>query len=79
MLSKVVPTGSGAKIKSANMKDKFLALSLTDTSAKTVENGITHQTAGQWYDWGFPVVPSDRLTSQVLVGWGSVYCQMTLL
>jgi len=66
-LTQYIPTGSGAKLKSAGSKPSFIALSLTDTSSQT---GNGHLTGGQWYDWGFPVMPSDKLTDQVLVGWG---------
>jgi hypothetical protein len=29
-----------------------------------------HWTTGKWFDWGFPVVPMNLLTPQVLIGWG---------
>jgi hypothetical protein len=53
----VIPTGSGAWF---TCKDgQYIALSLTDN---------LH--AGKSYDWGFPLMPRDELTSQVLIGWG---------
>ena len=64
LLSDVIPTDSGAIFKST---EKFIALSFTDTEF-TAANG--QQTGGQWYDWGFPLVPRNQLTPQVLVGWG---------
>ena len=54
----VVPTGSGAFL---DCNTNFIALSVTDTIRRT---------GGQWFDWGFPLVPRDQLTSQVLIGWG---------
>jgi uncharacterized repeat protein (TIGR01451 family) len=58
VFTRFIETGSGAKFTQENGK-KFLALSLTDT------NG-----GGQIFDWGFPVLPTRDLTSQVLIGWG---------
>ena len=52
----MVPTGTGAALSSSST---FVALSLTDTV-----NG------GNWYDWGFPVLPTSKLTTKVLIGWG---------
>lgn len=73
-LTRFIPTGSGAKIRSIKKngsKPSFIALSLTDTARRTKStDGTLSNTAGDWYDWGFPVMPSDKLTSQVLVGWG---------
>lgn len=63
-LTPVIPTGSGAKLEAP---ESFLALSLTDTARRT-EDG--QRTGGQWYDWGFPVMPTNQLTPQVLIGWG---------
>ncbi len=37
----------------------FLALTQTDAA-----------NSGQLYDWGHPLIPADRLTSQALIGWG---------
>lgn len=42
-------------------KDKFYAVSNTDTTRKTY---------GQYWDWGFPLIPSDKLSPQILVAWG---------
>lgn len=64
LFSKTVPTGSGARFTGSG---NFLALSITDTRYKTNTNQVT---AGQWYDWGFPVMPTNQLTDQVLIGWG---------
>jgi hypothetical protein len=54
----IIPTGSGAAMTAPY---EFIALSLTDTKSGT---------NGQIYDWGFPVLPLEKLTTQVLVGWG---------
>lgn len=62
--SPVNPTGSGMAITASS---PIIALSLTDTE-NTVSNGDA--TGGQFFDWGFPVVPIADLTSQVLIGWG---------
>lgn len=62
--SPIIPTGSGAWLKA---DAPFIALSLTDSSYKA---GTGQVTEGQWYDWGFPVVPVEDLTPQVLIGWG---------
>lgn len=59
-----IPTGSSAWIIGEN---PIAALSVTDASGKTSAN---QNTGGQWYDWGYPVVPIKHLTSQVLIGWG---------
>jgi len=60
-LSDVIPTGSAAHFKG---NGKFLALSLTDF--ETSKRGWH----GQIYDWGFPVMPLEHLTEQVVVGLG---------
>ncbi len=52
----VIPTGTGAQLTASTA---FLALSLTDTVG-----------GGQLFDWGFPVLPSNKLTEKVLIGWG---------
>jgi hypothetical protein len=64
----VVVTGSGVRVKSDNSKN-FLALSLTDTENRT---SVGQLTFSEWYDWGFTVLPTSILTSQVLIGWGYV-------
>ena len=64
ILSLTIPSNSGALVKSS---DTFLALSLTDTEYDT---SLGQPTGGQWYDWGFPVLPRHQLTPQVLIGWG---------
>lgn len=56
-LSAVIPTGSGAYIDSEG--GEIIAMAVVDT-----END------GQLYDWGFPVMPRDSLTAQVLIGLG---------
>jgi hypothetical protein len=61
VLSHVIPTGSGAWF---NATKNYIALSLTDTEFTT---STGQKTGGQWYDWGFPVMPRNMLTSQVLV------------
>jgi len=63
--SDIIPTGSGARFTST--KD-FFALSMTDTKANGRVPG--EDTWGQIYDWGFPLVPVNQLSSQVLIGWG---------
>ena len=60
----VIPTGSGALIDGTS---NFVALSLTDTESKDSSGQTTN---GQAYDWGFPLVPRNELTSQVLIGLG---------
>lgn len=52
----VIQSGTGAQLTASQ---DFIALSLTDTA-----------NSGQVYDWGFPVLPSNKLTEKVLVGWG---------
>jgi hypothetical protein len=63
-LSIVIPTGSGAFIDGSS---KFVALSLTDSE---FYNGVGYATGGQFYDWGFPLVPRGELTPQVVIGLG---------
>jgi uncharacterized repeat protein (TIGR01451 family) len=60
VFTRFIETGSGAKFTQEN-GNNFFALSMTDTNA----NGT-----GQIFDWGFPVLPTRDLTSQVLIGWG---------
>jgi uncharacterized repeat protein (TIGR01451 family) len=46
-------------------------LSVTDTEIYTDHaSGGTEQLNGQAFDWGYPLQPTNSLTSQVLVGWG---------
>ena len=67
--SPIIPTSSGALIQSQG--SKFLALSVTDTERVTDRaGGGTEQLNGQAFDWGYPVIPVEMLSSQVLVGWG---------
>ncbi len=56
----VIPSGTGALLTAPG---EFIALSLTDTAG-------TNNAAGQTYDWGFPVLPTNKMTETVLVGWG---------
>lgn len=56
VITNVIPTNSGAFMDS---NDKFIALTIVDTFNN-----------GQVYDWGLAVVPTERLTPQVLVGLG---------
>jgi hypothetical protein len=63
-LSVVIPDGSGAWV---NGTGNFVALSYTDTE---IYDGIGRKTNGWVFDWGFPLVPRNELTSQVLVGFG---------
>ncbi len=51
-----IPSGTGAELTATN---PFIALSLTDTVD-----------VGQLYDWGFPVLPTNKLSEKVLIGWG---------
>ncbi len=51
-----IPTGTGAQL---DAESPFIALSLTDTGG-----------GGQIYDWGFPVLPTNKLSEKVLIGWG---------
>jgi uncharacterized repeat protein (TIGR01451 family) len=59
--SEIIPTGSGARF---NSTSNFIALSMTDTQSNS------GSTSGMIYDWGFPLVPRNQLSSQVLIGWG---------
>jgi hypothetical protein len=71
-LSRIVPTGSGARFASEN-GEPFFALSFTDTERQSGRGNQfqgQHVTQGDWYDWGFSLVPTNMLTPQVLVGWG---------
>lgn len=61
----VIPTGSGAKVYSTG--NNFLALSITDS--KDV-GGSKENLDGNAYDWGFPVVGTEQLTPEVVIGWG---------
>lgn len=54
-----IPDDSGAVFYTENSSDKFFAISMTDTVG-----------SGQLFDWGFPMIPSNQLSSQVLIGWG---------
>ncbi len=54
----IIPTGSGALLEGTG---DFIALSITD---RLTADG------GQRYDWGFPVLPLNKLTETVLIGWG---------
>jgi uncharacterized repeat protein (TIGR01451 family) len=58
VFTRFIATGSGAKFTQENGKN-FFALSMTDTNGN-----------GEIFDWGFPVLPTRDLTSQVLIGWG---------
>jgi hypothetical protein len=62
-LTPIIPSGSGAQMKSVTAGANFLALTVIDADQSS-------WTGGQWFDWGFPVVPRNMLTPQVLVGWG---------
>lgn len=65
-LTGVIPSDSGSIIESTG-GENFIALSFTDTEYRTATG---QKTASQWYDWGFPVTPTNLLTPQVLIGWG---------
>jgi uncharacterized repeat protein (TIGR01451 family) len=64
MRTKVVSSGSGAWLRSTS---NYLPLSITDSEDFTLDG---QGTGGQWYDWGFPLVPRDKLTSEVIIGLG---------
>jgi len=68
-LTRFIPTDSGATVTltSGPTDAKFIALSMTDTQERDADNDRLN---GQCYDWGFPVVPINQLTPQVLIGWG---------
>lgn len=71
--TRIIPTGSGAVVKSAVAGKNFLALSMTDTEVRAGTNSKetdNEYLGGQAFDWGFSVVPIKLLTPQVLVGWG---------
>jgi uncharacterized repeat protein (TIGR01451 family) len=63
-LTNIIPTGSAVKLYS---NDIFSALSWTDTE---MTDGFGQTTYGQAYDWGYPLMPYNMLTSQVIVGLG---------
>lgn len=69
VFSRIVPTGSGATMKANTPGQNFIALSVTDSDTTA---GLSNELnlGGQAFDWGSPVVPRNRLTPQVLVGWG---------
>lgn len=64
VFSPIIPTDSGGWLTGTG---NFIALSLTDSEYTTSDG---QKTGGQWYDWGFPVLPRQLLTSQVFIGWG---------
>jgi hypothetical protein len=64
-LTDVIPTGSGALL-SGNIR--FVALSITDSNDMSAF--MTDDSNGSRYDWGFPLIPRNELTSQVLIGLG---------
>lgn len=68
VFSVVIPSESAAWV-DADMK--FVALSMTDTEVNCGVGGKPiFKTNGEIFDWGFPLVPRNELTSQVLVGFG---------
>jgi hypothetical protein len=69
--SNLIPDGSGCSIINTNKygAQKFLPISVTDTE-KFSGYTNTYSTGGQFFDWGYPVMARDQLTSQVLIGWG---------
>lgn len=64
MNSPIIIDGTGTRLHGTG---PFFALSFTDTEDK---DGGDLMTTGQWYDWGFPLVPTTTLTPQVLIGLG---------
>ena len=70
IFSPVVPTSSGAMVQAVTAGTKFAAMSMTDTET-TVGDGTNALTLnGQAFEWGATLPAMDKLTSQVLVGWG---------
>lgn len=67
--TRFVPTNSGGllTLKKGPTGAKFIALSVTDTQKTDAAGEILN---GQCYDWGYPVVPVNKLTPQVVIGWG---------
>jgi hypothetical protein len=69
--SNLIPDGSGCSITNTNRYGAqiFLPISVTDTEQYS---GYTNKynTGGQYFDWGYPVMAREHLTSQVLIGWG---------
>lgn len=71
--SRIVPTGSGALVKSMTAGKVFAAMSLTDTEVRAGTNA--NETANEYlhgdaFEWGFHLQPRNKLTPQVLVAWG---------
>jgi uncharacterized repeat protein (TIGR01451 family) len=70
LFSPVVPTSSGALVKSVTAGQLFTAMSMTDTET-TVGDGVNAYTLnGQAFEWGATLPALNKLTPQVLVGWG---------
>lgn len=66
VLSPIIPFNSGGRISAADGQN-FIALSYTDTEAQAGDNSGT---GGNMYDWGFPLVQTNKLTPQVVIGLG---------
>jgi hypothetical protein len=62
----VIPYNSGALV-SGDVP--FVALSVTDTEVKSSINK-TYDSESERYDWGFSMIATNELTSQVLIGFG---------
>lgn len=64
VFSRIIPNNSGALFEGNR---KFVALSMTDTEQ---HDGLGEWTGSEMHDWGFPLIPRNELTSQVLIGLG---------
>ena len=60
MLPYYIPRDSGARVWTDGLP--IFAVGNTDT--------VSWRTGGQIFDWGFPLIPADQLSTQVLIGWG---------
>jgi uncharacterized repeat protein (TIGR01451 family) len=70
LFSRIVPTGSGAIVQAVTASRTFAAMSMTDTEVYTGDGVNALTTNGQAFEWGATLPPLDKLTPQVLIGWG---------
>lgn len=66
---------SGARLKSQRRKDTFAAFSVTNVKAGTPPSqsnlNLSDEESGQAFDWGFPLMPTSKLTHQAQVSLGA--------
>lgn len=70
IFSPIVPTNSGALVKAVTAGTKFAAMSMTDTETTVGDGTNAYTLNGQAFEWGATLPAVNKLTSQVLVGWG---------